>query len=159
MKKSKINRSTILTAIVMLALGLLIGWLIKPGHEHEPDSNQTIEQSGNQIWTCSMDPQVRQPEPGKCPICGMDLIPLEDGSADGDPLEVKMSQNAMALANIQTAVVSYGSPAKEVRLNGKVQPDERLKFSQVTHLDGRVEQLAVNFTGEPVRKGQKIASI
>ena len=159
MKKNKISRSTIITAIVMLALGLLIGWLIKPSHGHEPSNHPTIQPSAATIWTCSMDPQVRQPEPGKCPICGMDLIPLEDGSADGDPLEVKMSQNAMALANIQTAVVSYGSPAKEVRLNGKVQPDERLKFSQVTHLDGRVEQLAVNFTGEPVRKGQRIASI
>ena len=159
MKKMKINRSTIITAIVMLALGLLIGWLIKPGHEHESDSKQTVEPSSHQIWTCSMDPQVRQPEPGKCPICGMDLIPLEDDAADGDPLEVKMSRNAMALANIQTAVVGYGSPVKEVRMNGKVQPDERLKYSQVTHIDGRVEQLAVNFTGEPVRKGQKIASI
>jgi membrane fusion protein, copper/silver efflux system len=159
MKKNKITRSTIITAIVMLALGGLIGWLIKPGHAHEPNNNQTIEQSSNQIWTCSMDPQVRQPEPGKCPICGMDLIPLEEGAADGDPLEVKMSPNAMALANIQTAVVGYGSPVREVRMNGKVQPDERLKFSQVTHLDGRVEQLAVNFTGEPVRKGQRIASV
>lgn len=159
MKNNKITRSTIITAIVMLALGLLIGWLIKPSHGHEASNNSTIQQSNNQIWTCSMDPQVRQSEPGKCPICGMDLIPLEEGAADGDPLEVKMSPNAMALANIQTAVVGYGSPVREVRMNGKVQPDERLKFSQVTHLDGRVEQLAVNFTGEPVRKGQRIASV
>ena len=160
MKKSKINRTTIITAIVMLALGGLIGWLVKPSgsasHDHQTEGTET---SAATIWTCSMDPQVRQPEPGKCPICGMDLIPLEEGDAGGDPLEVKMSQNAMALANIQTAVVDYGTPVKEVRLNGKVQPDERLKFSQVTHIEGRVEQLAVNFTGEPVRKGQKIASV
>ena len=34
-----------------------------------------VEAEG-QIWTCSMHPQVRQPGHGKCPICGMDLIPV-----------------------------------------------------------------------------------
>ena len=107
-----------------------------------------------------MHPQIRQPEPGKCPICGMDLIPLEDdNSAAGDPADIRMSPTAMQLANVQTAVVGYGTPVREVRMNGTVRPDERLVFSQVTHLSGRVEQLAVNYTGEPVRRGQRLATI
>ncbi|MCF8246377.1 MAG: efflux RND transporter periplasmic adaptor subunit [Saprospiraceae bacterium] len=160
MKKIKFNRNILVTAIVMLAVGLLIGWLIKPSHAEEPTNNSTIQQSNNQTWTCSMHPQIRQSEPGQCPICGMDLIPLDDNtSSEGDPMEIKMSPTAMQLANVQTAVVGFGMPTKEVRMNGKVQPDERLKYSQVTHLDGRVEQLTINFTGEPVRRGQRIASI
>ena len=27
-------------------------------------------------WTCPMHPEVVQPEPGKCPKCGMKLVPL-----------------------------------------------------------------------------------
>lgn len=27
-------------------------------------------------WTCSMHPQVRRSEPGRCPICGMALVPV-----------------------------------------------------------------------------------
>ena len=159
MKKIKINRSTLIAAVVMLVVGLLIGWLIKPGHSEETMKPETTETSKTEVWTCSMHPQIRQSEPGQCPICGMDLIPLENDMGEGDPMEIKMSPAAMQLANVQTAVVGFGMPTKEVRMNGKVQPDERLKFSQVTHLDGRVEQLAVNFTGEPVRRGQKLASI
>lgn len=160
MKKIKLNRSTILTALVMLAAGLLIGWLVKPsgaaGTSHEGHEQ---EMSKATTWTCSMHPQIRQSEPGQCPICGMDLIPLEQDVSTGDPAEIKMSPTAMQLANVQTAMVGFGMPSKEVRMNGKVQPDERRVFSQVTHLDGRVEQLAVNFTGEPIRKGQVLASI
>ena len=164
MKKIKFNRTTLLIAIVMLAAGLLIGWLVKPSSSagapsHEEHQMENAESSKAEIWTCSMHPQIRKSEPGKCPICGMDLIPLENDMGEGDPMEIKMSPTAMQLANVQTAVVGFGVPTKEVRMNGKVQPDERLIYSQVTHLDGRVEQLAVNFTGEPVRRGQKLASI
>ncbi|MCB0517343.1 MAG: efflux RND transporter periplasmic adaptor subunit [Lewinellaceae bacterium] len=163
MKKIKINRSTLIAAIVMLAAGLLIGWFAKPSASentgHEGHEMAGTESSKATTWTCSMHPQIRQPEPGQCPICGMDLIPLDDNMSEGDPMEIKMSPTAMQLANVQTAIVGYGMPTKEVRMNGKVQADERLKYSQVTHLDGRVEQLAINFTGEPVRQGQRIASI
>lgn len=165
MKKIKINRSTLLIAIAMLAIGSFIGWLAKPSgsgtSNHEGHEMADAESAAATIWTCSMHPQIRQPEPGKCPICGMDLIPLEEGGGqgEGDPMEIKMSPTAMQLANVQTAVVGYGMPSKEVRMNGKVQPDERLIYTQVTHLDGRVEQLAINFTGEPVRNGQRIASV
>lgn len=166
MKKIKINRSILVTAIVMLVVGLLIGWLVFPsfsngGRDHEGHQMENAESSSATVWTCSMHPQIRQSEPGKCPLCGMDLIPLEEGGAQGEdnPMEIRMSPTAMQLANVQTAVVGYGSPVREVRMNGKVQPDERLKFSQVAHLDGRVEQLPINFTGESVRRGQRIASV
>ncbi|MCB0611264.1 MAG: efflux RND transporter periplasmic adaptor subunit, partial [Lewinella sp.] len=166
MEKIKINRSILITAVVMLAVGLFIGWLVFPsspngGSSQEGHQMENAESSAATIWTCSMHPQIRQSEPGKCPICGMDLIPLEEETdqGGGDPMEIRMSPMAMQLANVQTAVVGYGIPVREVRMNGKVQPDERLISTQVTHFDGRVEQLAVNFTWEPVRKGQQIASV
>ncbi|MBX2927760.1 MAG: efflux RND transporter periplasmic adaptor subunit [Saprospiraceae bacterium] len=159
MEKLKINRQTIWIAIIMLVAGFFVGRILLPGRAHEATEAKSAQTSGAVIWTCSMDPQVRRSEPGKCPICGMDLIPLEEDTGDGDPLEIKMSPTAMQLANVQTVIVDFGSSVRELRLTGKVQPDERLKFSQVTHIEGRVEQLAVNFTGEPVRKGQQLATL
>lgn len=143
----------------MLVVGFFVGRILLPGRAQEATEANSVQASGTVIWTCSMDPQIRRSEPGKCPICGMDLIPLEEDTGDGDPMEIKMSPTAMQLANVQTAIVGFGPSVRELRLTGKVQPDERLKFSQVTHIEGRVEQLAVNFTGEPVRKGQQLAML
>lgn len=146
----------------MLIIGITIGWLVSPSPHQQITSSSDEEHqhsTASETWTCSMHPQIRQSEPGKCPICGMELIPLGNDDDGGDPMEVKMSETAMKLANIQTTVIGMGSPVKEIRLNGKVQADERRKSSQAAHIPGRIEQLLVNFTGEYVEKGQVIAQI
>ncbi|MEQ9261904.1 MAG: efflux RND transporter periplasmic adaptor subunit [Owenweeksia sp.] len=159
----KNNKKTIILMLLTLAIGLVLGWLIfgsssnqkkEEGHQH------TTEIADETIWTCSMHPQIRQNEPGNCPICGMDLIPLEnEEDQELDPMAISMSPTAMQLASVSTAVVGTTAPVKSLRLNGKVQEDERLVFSQTSHIPGRIEQLQVNFTGEFVRKGQVIASL
>ncbi|MBW6500342.1 MAG: efflux RND transporter periplasmic adaptor subunit [Bacteroidales bacterium] len=158
----KINRKLIIITTAAVLSGFLLGWLIFGGsgrkatdeHQHE------TEIAGEMIWTCSMHPQIRQNEPGDCPICGMDLIPLvADKDEDLDPEAIRMSSVAMQLANISTAVAGSMDPVKSVRLTGKIQPDERLVFSQSSHIPGRIEKLTVNFTGEYVSKGDVIASV
>lgn len=159
MEKQNKNYRKYLIPILMLIIGLLIGWAINssPNQPIPTSSHQEINTS--EVWTCSMHPQIRQSQPGLCPICGMDLIPLGNDDDGGDPMEVKMSETAMRLANIQTSVVGLGNSIKELRLNGKVQADERRKSSQAAHIPGRIEQLLVNFTGEYVQKGQTIAQV
>ncbi|HEX3008148.1 MAG TPA: heavy metal-binding domain-containing protein, partial [Bacteroidales bacterium] len=141
--------------------GLLLGWLFfhKPATTTEKH-NHTSEEAQATVWTCSMHPQIRMDKPGKCPICGMDLIPLnQSGDANVDPDAIHFTKEAAALANIMTSKVSVQKPVKEVRLYGKIQVDERLLQSLVAHIPGRIEKLAVNFTGETVRKGQTVALI
>jgi len=70
-----------------------------------------------------------------------------------------MSKTAMQIANVTTEIVGSSKPVKVLRMNGKVQPDERLVYSQSSHIPGRLERLAVNFTGEYVNRGQVIASV
>jgi Cu(I)/Ag(I) efflux system membrane fusion protein len=160
MKKITSNKYFLFALI--LVIGALIGWLIKPSASSsvEPSDHQHAESSEAEIWTCSMHPQIRRNGPGKCPICGMDLIPLESaGAGEMDPMAVSMSPTAMQLAQVRVETVGKSAPKKFVRLNGKVQEDERLVFSQSSHIPGRIEKLAVNFTGEFVNKGQPIAYI
>jgi len=106
-----------------------------------------------------MHPQIRQGEPGDCPICGMELIPLATQEQENASLAINMSPTAMQLAHVQTAVVGEGNAVKTIAVNGKVQPDERRLFTQTAHIPGRIEQLMVNFTGEYVRQGQVMAYI
>lgn len=158
-----LDKKTIIVAASTLALGLLFGWLLFGGTKestHNEHQHTKTEVKGETIWTCSMHPQVRQPEPGDCPICGMDLIPLEeDKNTQTDPNAIRMSPTAMQLANVSTTVVGSIKPQKQVRLNGKVQSDERMVYSQASHIPGRIEKLMVNFTGEFVQKGQAIAYV
>jgi Cu(I)/Ag(I) efflux system membrane fusion protein len=146
--------------LITLLFGILIGWLLfhSPKKEEEPVQNQ--EAVTGAVWTCAMHPQIRQSEPGKCPICGMDLIPLTGkNSSPVDSNAIQLSEEAAQLANIMTSVVAKQKAVKEIRLYGKVQADERLFQAQVAHVAGRIEKLSVNFTGETVAKGQVLAEI
>jgi Cu(I)/Ag(I) efflux system membrane fusion protein len=146
---------------ISLIIGLFLGWLLfHHSGKSENKANLVTEKTKSTIWTCSMHPQIRLNEPGKCPICGMDLIPLAQNSTGSvDPDAIHMSKDAVQLANVLTTTVTKHKPVKEVRLYGKVQADERLFQSQTAHVPGRIERLNINFTGEPVVKGQVLAEI
>jgi len=144
----------------LLILGIFLGWLFfHPSHKAD-EKQQTVQEKKPTIWTCAMHPQIRLDHPGKCPICGMDLIPLGQESAQTvDPDAIQLTKEAAELANVLTSVVRRHEPIKEVRLYGKVQADERSLQNQVSHIPGRIEKLMVNFTGETVRKGQILAMV
>jgi len=146
---------------LLLISGFLIGWLIfRPSNKTELKHDHLTETLQETIWTCAMHPQIRMHQSGKCPLCGMDLIPLSRSGADSlDPDAVRMTPEAAQLANVLTSVVSKQTPVKEVRLYGKIQADERLLQNQVAHIPGRIESLAVNFTGESIVIGQTLGKI
>tara|TARA_R110000744_G_scaffold277312_2_gene389701 strand:- start:116 stop:1408 length:1293 start_codon:yes stop_codon:yes gene_type:complete len=147
--------------IGILALGLFLGWLFfgnSSSNETEHDHNTAAE--NNQMWTCSMHPQIMQAEPGDCPICGMDLIPAESGEEGLLADQFKLTENAMALANIQTTTVNVGSSnGNALKLSGKIVENEESNAVQVSYFSGRIERLNVSFTGEEIRTGQLLATI
>jgi len=154
------KQKIIIISVTLLA-GIFLGWLFfHSGGKNENKHDHSSEVVQGTIWTCSMHPQIRMEQPGKCPICGMELIPLvKSSTASIDPAAIHLNKEAAQLANVLTSIVSKQKPVKEVRLYGKVQADERLFQSQTAHVPGRIEQLSVNFTGETVVKGQILAEI
>ncbi len=160
---------------LFLLVGLAIGWKIKPTNntttESTHDHSQMSDENGSmseEIWTCSMHPQIRQNEPGICPICEMDLIPLDNSMDNDDPTILRMSKEAAKLAQIETFIVGANSTANSsgdnqnsasIKVDGTIELDERTIKSQTAHLSGRIETMAVTFEGQYISKGQKIASI
>ncbi len=160
MKMKKIFSNRYVRYSFLIIGGVFLGWLIFHSPQEPAVQNENpTEEKQETIWTCSMHPQIQMHEPGKCPLCFMDLIPLAQGDSEIDSNAVHLSEGAAQLANVLTSVVTRQNPVKEVRLYGKVQADERLLQSQVAHISGRIEKLLVNFTGEIVQKGQTLAVI
>ena len=151
----------ILIYVVILAIGLLLGWFLFGGSSNnETNPNHDTIQETNKMWTCSMHPQIMQQEAGNCPICGMDLIPATSTSEGLRVDQFKLTENAMALANIQTSVVGNGKiEDNTIKLSGKIVENEEANAVQVSYFSGRLEQLNVSFTGEEVQKGQLLATI
>lgn len=106
-----------------------------------------------QTYTCPMHPQVMQTSPGKCPVCGMDLVPFDRTNVEKF---LTLNENQQLLANITTVVIGAGSLNSSSYLNGHlaVNPD-RTNFVS-SRLSGRIETLYVKETGVQVKKGQAI---
>ncbi|CAM2070281.1 Efflux RND transporter periplasmic adaptor subunit [Sulfidibacter corallicola] len=148
----------VLSLTCLLLLGLLLN---RPGmpppreddHQHDASSAEAT------IWTCSMHPNIRQPEPGLCPICGMDLIPVSEGSDSDGPWSLTLSEHARSLAQVQTAPVERRHIAHEIRMVGKVAFDEKRVGDITAWVAGRIDRLFVDFTGIEVREGDHMVEL
>ncbi|MDD5010615.1 MAG: efflux RND transporter periplasmic adaptor subunit [Phycisphaerae bacterium] len=111
------------------------------------------QQTKQEIWTCSMHPQIRQPKPGKCPICFMDLIPVNRQDIQASERQISFSPEAVKLMDIQTAIVERKFAETQIRMVGKVDYDES-KIKHITAwVPGRIDRLYVDFTGIVVSEG------
>ncbi|MBW4970866.1 efflux RND transporter periplasmic adaptor subunit [Croceibacter atlanticus] len=165
------NKNILYIAIAVI-IGLGAGWLIFGNGSSDTMANKDISdmsdqhdhsgESADQMWTCSMHPQIMQPEAGDCPICGMDLIPAEAGAEGLAANEIKMTENAMALANIQTTIVGNAETSDDdgmISLSGKIAANEGNNTVQSSYFKGRIERLNVNYEGQQVNRGQLLATI
>ena len=150
-------------AVFALFLGFAIGRFVFSNSSNPPEGvsdsadHPTDEPSR---WTCSMHPQIQQPGPGDCPICGMDLIPLtQDGDSRDEPRVLRMSEASRALAEIQTRAVVQDFPKIEMQLVGNLEYDQTREKSLTARFPARIEELYVNFTGIRVQAGEHLAKV
>ncbi|HKK19785.1 MAG TPA: efflux RND transporter periplasmic adaptor subunit, partial [Opitutales bacterium] len=153
----------ILSAIGIAVLAFLAGRFVAPSAPASAEASSPTPRAPSpspQTWTCSMHPQIQQAEPGDCPICGMDLIPLEEDEGDASgPREMSMSEASRALADIQTTEIIQAYPEAEIRLVGKLDYDETKVKSLSARFPARIDELFVNFTGIRVNKGEHLAKV
>lgn len=145
----------VLTILLPLSL-FATGWWF--GLPSEKPVEEMAGGESDQVWTCSMHPQIRQPNSGLCPICEMDLIPLQD-SGEGGIREVTVSSEAAALLNLQVSPVIRSAAVADISLFGRIAYDERSISTSTSRIGGRIDRLFVDFTGAMVRKGGHLAEI
>ncbi|PVY42259.1 efflux RND transporter periplasmic adaptor subunit [Pontibacter virosus] len=149
------------TYILVALGGLLLGWLLFGGRGSEQKHEHAGEVAGATEYTCSMHPQIRQEGPGKCPLCGMDLIPVSNSGSGSKTSRyvLEMTPEAIALSNIQTTKLEMVDPENELTLSGRVALNEQQVSSITAKFPGRIERLYVNFTGQEVSRGERLASL
>jgi Cu(I)/Ag(I) efflux system membrane fusion protein len=154
------RRKWFLPGVIVIAL--MVGYLLGGGGSQRSET-EIRQESGEQairFWTCSMHPQIRQPGPGLCPICAMDLIPVYEGHADeAGPRTLTLSETARHLADIRTARAERKSVDLELRLAGKVVVDETRIGYITARMPGRIDRLWVDYTGVRVRKGDPMVNL
>lgn len=145
-------------ALVFLALGFFLRENRGADHAEHVHTESINEE---QEWTCSMHPQIKMPKPGKCPICGMELIPLVITSTNDEiqTPSIQLSPYARKLAQVQTTKVFKGTLKGTKEITGTIAWNETQFKTEPAWFSGRIEKLKVNYIGQYVQKGQIIAEI
>ena len=153
-------------AVLLILAALAIGYRVgQSAPQPEPDvaafEAQPSEGGKPQQYTCSMHPSVRLPdEDAKCPICFMDLIPVDEGGeGEGSETRLVLSEAAAAAARVETRKVGRLFPRANVRLFGKVTYDQTSVARLTAYFPGRIERFFVNYIGVPVSKGDHLAEL
>ncbi|MFC1467144.1 efflux RND transporter periplasmic adaptor subunit [Verrucomicrobiota bacterium] len=147
----------ILPILIALSVGFILRGCFASPKSEAPTSG--IQHPAS-TYTCSMHPQIKLPKPGKCPICFMDLIPLESSAEEpGSERELTVSRHAAKLMDIETQPVERRTISLTARMVGKVAYDETRVSSITARVAGRIDRLFVDYTGTPVGKGDPIISL
>jgi membrane fusion protein, copper/silver efflux system len=131
------------TSIILLLVVSVFGCQKKEGDAaHSAHSGQ--------MYTCPMHPQITEPKPGSCPICGMDLVAVSQTQSEAG---IMLSSNQMKLANIQTQAVSSSSIGNNTLLTATTVANGNLRVQISSRVSGRIEKLYVKQVGEQIKKG------
>jgi Cu(I)/Ag(I) efflux system membrane fusion protein len=153
-------------AVAVLLLGMLIGgvgawWLFSDRSTAGPlVSTEDSTEDKPVTYTCSMHPQIKQPKPGKCPMCFMDLIPLMTGDASESGTGIlTLGAVAQKLAEVRVQEIHRGPASRAIRLVGTLGYDETALKHVTAWVAGRIDRLFVNYTGISVKQGDHMAEI
>jgi Cu(I)/Ag(I) efflux system membrane fusion protein len=120
------------------------------------------EKADPEVYTCSMHPQIIRDKPGKCPICGMELIrkSTENKKVDGIDLGTLLRpSNAFAIASLPVTTLQAATENIEVQALGFITYDTREVGTISARVSGRIEKLYVRFRFQKVNAGQKIMDV
>lgn len=113
------------------------------------------EKHADPNYVCPMHPQIVRGEPGSCPICGMDLVPVELEADSGDDFPaVTVSSQVVQNMGIRTARAESKTLWRYIRTIGNVGYDEDRLSHIHSRSSGWVEQLKIGSLGQVVTKGE-----
>jgi Cu(I)/Ag(I) efflux system membrane fusion protein len=147
----------LLVAGVLVVAGLgaaqRFGWIAAStggNHTHANSSDESTR------YICPMMCTPPQAEPGRCPVCAMELVPASS-SGDGDSRSIMVDPASRRVANIQTVAATRARVNDVIRAVGQLSYDEGSLKTIAAYVDGRLDALYADYTGVRVHKGDHLA--
>ena len=141
--------------IFMLGMAQRTGWIAQ-GESGDAPAAAT---GSNVQYICPMFCVPPQDEPGRCAVCGMELVPATAGDQESDGRSIQIDPASRRVANIRTAAVQSVPQARPIRAVGQLRYDEGALATISSYVDGRIERLYADFTGMEVRRNDQLALV
>lgn len=139
-----------------LGVAQKLGWVSAQGGRVAQVASSNDEATR---YICPMMCTPPQAEPGRCPVCAMELVPASAGGEQTDAQSVQIDPAARRLANIQTVAVKSAPVEHTIRAVGKLSYDESTLKTISAYVDGRLDRLYADYTGVVVKKGDHLAQL
>ncbi|GIX05089.1 MAG: hypothetical protein KatS3mg114_0958 [Planctomycetaceae bacterium] len=118
---------------------------------------QTHAADANTKYICPMMCTPPQAEPGRCPVCAMELVPATAGGGMSDGRSIRVDPATRRVANIHTVAVTAMPMTQTIRAIGELRYDEGTLKTIAAYVDGRLDRLYADYTGVVVKEGDHLA--
>ncbi len=145
-------------AALLTGLGMAqrMGWITSSGGGSDTHSHSANEDT---TYICPMMCTPPQKEPGRCPVCAMELVPAASGGAMSDGRSIQLDPAARRVANIRTVAVTSMPMTRTIRGVGRLSYDEGTMRTISAYVDGRIEKLYADYTGVVVNQSDHLALV
>jgi Cu(I)/Ag(I) efflux system membrane fusion protein len=147
--------------LILVGLAQRVGWLSgggATGGDTQGAASPEAPETGVQ-YVCPMMCTPPLKEPGRCPVCGMKLVPVKPGGDATHTHSVQIEPAARRVANIRTAAVEKAPLLRRIRVVGELRYDEGSFKTIAAYVDGRLERLYADYTGVSVVQGDQLALV
>lgn len=146
-------------AVFLFGLGVAqrMGWISAGGGSSA--THAASNEDAGVRYICPMMCTPPQTEPGRCPVCAMELVPAASGGGPSDSRSVNLDPVARRIAHIHTAAAQRLPMERTIRAVGELSYDEGSLKTLSAYVDGRLEKLYADYTGVVVKKGDHLALV
>lgn len=133
--------------------------LLAADHEHDSSSAASAKGARTLVYQCPMHPWIKSPAPGKCTICGMDLVAASPSDTPAPEGTVVLAASSVSAIGVKTDLVARQSLTRTVRVAGRIDDDDTRHRILSARVPGRVEKLFITFVGAPIEAGAPLATL
>lgn len=155
------NKGRITIIIVLVLMGVVVGYfgyikvIIQTNHKKAGRARHiTID-----YYHCGMHPWITSNKPGKCPICGMDLVPVYHSNTLISNNIITIDPTIVQNIGVKTEQVNRRKLIHTIRTIGRVDYDETQQHIISTRFSGWITKLYADYTGKVIQKGEPLFDI